>query len=393
MARRLALLLLSLLLLATPAAAQDAASRKNAIDARIASLQSRIAQAQAREQALASQIASVSARIQTLEARVGDVSNDLAALEHDLALQQEKLDRLNELFRLQSQKLDFLRRQHAAAVDRLYDRIVAAYQSGDVEALEVVLAAESFSDLVTRLDYVKQLAAQDARIADQVGAAKEEVRVERARTKKTRARVAAVARVIAIRTAQQREIRDRLVASEQALSSAKQQKQQTLTSVQHSKEEFIAEVDALAQVSAQLGSRIQSAQARVAASPSPIASSSGFIWPVSGPVVSPFGMRWGRMHEGIDIGAASGTPIRAVASGRVIHTGWMGGYGNLVVIDHGRGLATAYAHASSIASSVGQAVSQGQVVSYVGCTGHCFGPHLHFEVRVNGSPVDPLGYL
>jgi murein DD-endopeptidase MepM/ murein hydrolase activator NlpD len=97
------------------------------------------------------------------------------------------------------------------------------------------------------------------------------------------------------------------------------------------------------------------------------------------------------MHEGIDIGAGYGAPVRAVANGTVIHAGWMGGYGNLVVVDHGGGLSTAYAHLSSIVAGGG--VSQGQVVGYIGCTGHCFGPHLHFEVRVNGSAVDPLGYL
>jgi murein DD-endopeptidase MepM/ murein hydrolase activator NlpD len=121
-------------------------------------------------------------------------------------------------------------------------------------------------------------------------------------------------------------------------------------------------------------------------------SSSGLIWPVGGPVVSGYGMRWGRMHMGIDIGAGYGTPIVASASGTVIFAGWMGGYGNFVIVDHGGGLSTAYAHQSSIAVG-GGTVSQGQVLGYVGCTGHCFGPHLHFEVRVNGSAVDPLGYL
>ena len=104
-------------------------------------------------------------------------------------------------------------------------------------------------------------------------------------------------------------------------------------------------------------------------------------------------MRWGRIHTGIDIGVSYGTPIHAAASGQVIYAGWMEGYGNLVFIDHGRGISTGYAHQSSIAVSNGQSVTQGQVIGYVGCTGHCFGPHLHFEVRVNGTPVDPLGYL
>ena len=98
------------------------------------------------------------------------------------------------------------------------------------------------------------------------------------------------------------------------------------------------------------------------------------------------------MHNGIDISAPSGTAVRAAASGRVIAAGWMGGYGNLVVIDHGGGLSTAYAHLSSIWVG-GGSVSQGQTIGAVGCTGSCTGPHLHFEVRVNGSPVDPFSYL
>jgi murein DD-endopeptidase MepM/ murein hydrolase activator NlpD len=99
------------------------------------------------------------------------------------------------------------------------------------------------------------------------------------------------------------------------------------------------------------------------------------------------------LHAGIDIGVPSGTPIHAAASGTVVIAGWVSGYGNYTCIDHGGGLATCYAHQSSFATSVGAHVSQGQVIGYTGCTGHCFGPHLHFEVRINGTPVDPLGYL
>jgi len=99
------------------------------------------------------------------------------------------------------------------------------------------------------------------------------------------------------------------------------------------------------------------------------------------------------MHEGIDVGCSYGTPNRAAASGTVIYSGWLGGYGNLVVVDHGNGLSTAYAHASSLLVGVGQSVSQGETVSLVGSTGNSSGPHLHFEVRVNGQAVDPLLYL
>jgi len=99
------------------------------------------------------------------------------------------------------------------------------------------------------------------------------------------------------------------------------------------------------------------------------------------------------MHEGIDIAVGEGTPVRAAAAGTVIYAGWMSGYGNLVAVDHGNGLSTAYAHNSSLAVSVGQSVAAGEIVSYSGNTGNSTGPHVHFEVRVNGSAVDPLGYL
>jgi murein DD-endopeptidase MepM/ murein hydrolase activator NlpD len=118
-----------------------------------------------------------------------------------------------------------------------------------------------------------------------------------------------------------------------------------------------------------------------------------FIWPVNGPVVSGFGMRWGRMHEGIDIAVPTGTPIRAAASGTVSIAGVEGGYGNYTCIDHGGGLSTCYAHQERILVSGGQQVAQAQVIGISDCTGHCLGSHVHFEVRVNGQAVDPLGYL
>lgn len=122
-------------------------------------------------------------------------------------------------------------------------------------------------------------------------------------------------------------------------------------------------------------------------------SASGFIWPLNGGVTSPFGPRWGRMHEGIDIDGYTGQPIVASKSGTVIASGDAGdGYGTKVVIDHGGGFTTLYGHMSRLGTS-GGAVSQGQVIGYVGCTGSCTGDHLHFEIRVNGAPQDPLGYL
>jgi murein DD-endopeptidase MepM/ murein hydrolase activator NlpD len=107
-------------------------------------------------------------------------------------------------------------------------------------------------------------------------------------------------------------------------------------------------------------------------------------------------MRWGRLHAGVDIAVPSGTPVRASASGTVAFTqpeASSGGYGNYTCINHGGGISTCYAHQASFSVSAGQQVSQGQVIGISDCTGHCLGPHVHFEVRVNGAPVDPLGYL
>jgi murein DD-endopeptidase MepM/ murein hydrolase activator NlpD len=377
-------------------ASGDVYSRKQAIDARLQSVQAKIARAKERERELAGEIAAASERIRGLSTQVGDVSTRLVTLEHDLALHREKLDRLNELYRLETARFEFLRHQYKLSLDRLGNRLIDIYEGGEPSSLEVLLSASSFTDLVSGAEYVDSIGAQDRRIADDVGLAKVQVRAQRERTKRIRAVVASETRTIAVRTEQVRAVRDALLASERRLAAARSSKRQSLVEIRESKAEYLHEAAGLEQASAALGASIRAAQASRSSYTAPsdsTPSAAGFIWPVNGPVVSPFGMRWGRMHEGIDIAVPSGTPIHAAASGRVVYAGWMDGYGNLVAVDHGGGLSTAYAHQSSIGVGVGQTVSQGQTIGYVGCTGHCFGPHLHFEVRVNGSPVDPLGYL
>jgi murein DD-endopeptidase MepM/ murein hydrolase activator NlpD len=394
--RRLApcLLALGLLCAAAPAAGGDLNGRKQSVDSRLTSLQDKLSQERAREQALGSELADVNGRIRALEGQVGGVSNRLTALEDDLALHERKLERLKELFQLQTRRFRHLQRQYHLAVERLGARIREAYESGQPDTLDVLLSSSSLTDLVDQFDFVNQVGRQDGHIADAVDEAKGEVRVARERTRKVKVVVAAETQTIAVRTAQVRAVRDQLLASQHSLVLARSTKRVSLASLKESERADASEIDALQADSASLGAQIAASQAVASSSStSTHVSSSGLIWPVSGPVVSPFGMRWGRMHTGIDIAVGYGTPIHAAASGSVIYSGWMGGYGNLVVVDHGNGLATAYAHQSSIAAGNGTSVSQGEVIGYVGCTGHCFGPHLHFEVRVNGQPVDPLGYL
>jgi len=393
---RLAPLLAVLVAVAASPASGDVASRKRQVDARLQTVQAKIAWAQHREQVLADQISSVNSEIRDLASQVGVVSNRLEPLERDLALHREKLDRLTELFRLQTTRYHFYRHEYEAMLDRLGNRLVDLYESGEPSSLEVVLGSKSFTDLIDQAQVVDTIGKQDREIAEQVGTAKERVHAQREHTKRFRSLVAAELRTIAIRTNQVRALRDRLLASQSHLAAARSAKRDALRNVKETKSEFLHEAAGLQQASASLAAQIRAAQSSRSSYSPPgdtTPSAAGFIWPVNGPVVSPFGMRWGRMHEGIDIGAGYGTPIRAAAAGRVVYAGWMSGYGNLVAIDHGGGVSTAYGHQSSIAVGNGQVVSQGQTIGYVGCTGHCFGPHLHFEVRINGGAVDPMGYL
>jgi murein DD-endopeptidase MepM/ murein hydrolase activator NlpD len=394
MARRIVCSLTLLLVLAAPASG-GLYDRKQDIDDRIAGLQSKLAQAREREASLSAEIASVTDRIRSLESEVGDVSSRLAVLEEDLALHQRKLDHLTALYKLQSERFTFLREQYEIALERLSARLVAVYEGGEPSTLDVLLEARSFNEVLEQLDYIDSIAAEDRGIVRHVEGARDHMRELRTRTGTTKARVAAATRVVRVRTEQQRSLKNQLVARQQGLSAARSSRRTSLADVRADAKQYAGEAAALQGQSANLAAQIHSAQATVTYSSSPTdstPSASGLIWPVSGPVVSPFGWRWGRMHEGIDIAAGYGTPIAASASGTVIYAGWMGGYGNLIIIDHGGGLATAYAHQSSFAVGGGP-VSQGQIIGYVGCTGHCYGPHVHFEVRVNGTPVDPLGYL
>jgi murein DD-endopeptidase MepM/ murein hydrolase activator NlpD len=388
--RRFAIGLLVVLAAAAPAAA-DVIEKKHSIDNRIAELREKVEAARQREAALQREINSVSTRIRGLEQRVGDVSEQLAPLERELRLRELKLNRLNALFQVQSDSLTFLRAEYRTAIERLNRRLVAAYEAEAPDGLAFVLSARSFSDVLDGLDYVRAIAESDKRIAESVGAAKREVAVAHARTKRARDGVKKQAEIVAVRVHQVRVLRDELLANKGQLVDARSRKKQSLASLSAEERADASEIDALQEVSAELAAKIQAAQTHSSVTRTP--SSAGLIWPVDAPITSPFGWRWGRMHEGIDLGAGYGAPIAAAAAGSVIYAGWLGGYGNLTVIDHGGGLATAYGHQSSILVAVGEQVAQGQTIGYVGSTGHSTGPHLHFEVRVNGQAVDPLGYL
>ena len=388
-------LLACLLLGVSPALGQEGiGGRKQIIDARIDVLGEKIEAAREREGVLTSQIEVVTSKIRALQGDVNSASARLDQLEVVLALHQRKLDRLNQLYRLQTRKLVFLQRQHTAATERLSKRLVEIYTSDPTSALTVVLEAASFSDLLDQLEFLNDIGVQDERIASEVEVAKLQMQETRNSTRRTRKQVAATTRTVAARTVEQRAVRDRLAWSQRELATARRDKRATLATVQGDKEDALDHMRELQAQSAELGARIRSAQtSSIVPAPTGAASAAGFVWPVHGILTSGFGWRWGRMHEGIDLAVGSGTPVVSSVAGTVIVAGWLGGYGNLVVVDHGNGLSTAYGHNASVTVGVGQSVAQGQLIAYSGNTGHSTGPHVHFEVRINGSPVDPLGYL
>jgi murein DD-endopeptidase MepM/ murein hydrolase activator NlpD len=325
---------------------------------------------------------------------VGTVSNRLTTLQRDLDLHRSRLAQIKRLVALQTQQLHLLRGEYHVAVKRLNDRLVQLYTSETPGVVELLLESRSFQDVLDQVDYMNTIATQDRDVARTVAHAQVRVSAARTKAKSTQVSVASEARVIAYRAEQQAALRDELVTNRQALAGARSSKQRDLAATRQQEREWVGEAKSLASVSAQLASQIAGAQSAPSdGGSSPPPSSGGLIWPCAGPITSPFGMRWGSLHPGIDIGAPTGTPIKAAASGRVLTASYNGGYGNLVVLDNGNGIATAYAHQSQIAVSVGETVTQGQVIGYVGSTGFSTGPHLHFEVRVNGSPVDPMGYL
>ncbi len=367
-----------------------------AVDAR-----SRAAEARADEQALAGDIAMQSGRIDVVESAIGGLSAELAELEAQLGRSRARLRALEAEVAEKTRTLARARAQVQIAQRHLSKRVVDIYTSDEPDALAVVLGAESLDELIDLIDLQSRVLENDADLVGQITALRSRVATERARAARLRKERAAETAAIEHHTNDRRTALQTLVSRRDSLANLRSARQRSLASVQVQRREWEEQADALEAESARVASVIAAAPAepqpgseeQSPTSSSPAPSSSGFVWPVGGTVVSPYGQRWGRLHAGIDIAAPAGTPIVASASGQVVYAGSMSGYGLLVVIQHAGGIATAYAHNSSISVSVGQPVSQGQTIAAVGCTGHCFGDHVHFEVRVGGSPVDPMGYL
>lgn len=385
------------LAVAGAATADNIGKKKQRVDAKLAQVQQQIAASKVAEARLARQVGSLTTSIHHVELQVGGVSQRLSVLTKDIALHRARLAKLDDLLHVQTRRYHALLHQYRFAVRRLDERLLHVYEEPEPNAVDVLLAARNFHDVLDSMHYLSAIAAQDNKIASEVRTAKQQAATARHHTLSVRKTVTAETQVIRGRAQQVLILQAQLLTSQGQLSSLRGAKRQQLSATRQAIQQEIGESQSLASASAALAAKLKGEEG--GGSGTTTGSGGGhkgaphFIWPVHGPITSPFGMRWGVLHPGIDIGVPIGTPVHASAAGTVVWCGWMQGYGNFVVIDHGGGYATAYGHNSRIEVKCGEDVSQGQVIAYSGCTGFCTGPHVHFEVRVNGTPVDPLNYL
>lgn len=393
---RPALLLLALAALLAGAALPAApATAAKSDEEKLEAVEAKLGKAQRKEGVLTSDIAALSDRISALEGRVSRLRNEEAAVEAKLRAKQAELDRAEAELAQAMERLDTMRERLRRALIELRRRLVEIYMHGPPDMAAVVLAAKDYGDVLATVEYLDALRESDERLAARVrdlrDRAKRLVRIRR----EAKLTIEAARDAIAAEERRLERTRSNLESQQGSLVAARGKRKAALDSIRGS-------IDQHEEVAAELRAKIQARLAAATggqplpAGPMPSPSAAGLIWPTDGVLTSGFGYRWGRMHEGIDIGAPEGTPIRAAAAGTVIliqGESSSGGYGNFTCVDHGGGLSTCYAHQSSIATSSGARVSQGQVIGYVGNTGHSFGAHLHFEVRINGAATDPMGYL
>jgi murein DD-endopeptidase MepM/ murein hydrolase activator NlpD len=395
MSRRVRLFVAAATLPLVAFALSPLASSGQNIGSKIDRKQDQIRWHKGRERVLSSDISGFTSKINELQGEITTLQTKQVRLQASLDAKRAELVKIQADLRRERLRLARLRARLAEARTALAKRLVDLYKADQPDLVTVVLESNGFVDLLERTEFMQRVSHQDARIIGIVRTAKADATATAARLDKLENKAQLVADQIADQVTQVASVKGQLVDRRVRYADARSQKQTMLASTRDTRQSLEGDLKALeaqqAKIQAQLAAASPGGSSGVSG---PIRSGSGgLIWPVNGPIVSPFGMRWGRLHAGVDIAVPSGTPVHAAQSGRVAIAGWVGGYGNYTCIQHSGGLSTCYGHQSSIGVSVGQSVSQGQVIGSSGCTGHCFGPHVHFETRINGTPVNPAGYL
>ncbi|MBE3589563.1 MAG: peptidoglycan DD-metalloendopeptidase family protein [Firmicutes bacterium] len=359
------------------------------------SLLDQIRQAQQRLEELKRQIQEKQRQLQQNRNQAKSLLREIDQLDQQLTATQKKLDDLNRQLQQTEAELQKTTRdlqQAEAELQRrqglVNDRLVAMYKAGSVSYIEVLLSSKSFSDFVERWELLRRIAENDARLMRQTQALRDAIAAKKERITEQKNQIAA--------------LKAQVAATKATLQSQVAARQSKVAQLNRDAEAYRQALDELEASSKQVTQLLQHLQSEFQRQ----RTGFGMAYPLEGGpyrVTSPFGRRWHpilheyRMHDGVDLAAPYGTKILAAEDGRVVYAGWMAGYGNATVIDHGvvngKSIATLYGHQSAIYVHAGQIVHRGDAIGAVGSTGQSTGPHLHFEVRVNGVPVDPAGYV
>ncbi|MEX0875403.1 MAG: peptidoglycan DD-metalloendopeptidase family protein [Actinomycetota bacterium] len=350
------------------------------LERREGSVRRQISVSGARRDALTKELSELQAIVDQVQARVNAAEGELNEI-------QRSLDRNTEALNRAKADLD-------ARVGALRARAAHIYKHGPSSVFELVVGAAGFGDFLRRFAYTLNVTNADNERVAQIRVEKARISKERAVIEELREKAARQLAVVEKERNRAASVAGRVAANRQAAVGDLQGSFQQLGNIQQQKERYERETAELQAESAAIAAFLRGRGSGPAT-----VSPRGMVWPTSGKVTSGFGWRthpiFGtrRFHAGIDIGAPSGQAVVAAGSGKVVFAGPKSGYGNTVIVDHGGGIATLYGHLSSIAAGQGATVVRGGRVAAVGCTGYCTGPHLHFEVRVNGDPVNPAGWL
>ena len=348
------------------------------LEDQLADLQRQAEEQQAKTNEASAKVESVSERLRQIQEELRVATAEYKEVKGQLDSVEDKISDNTEL--LQKTEADLKVKDK-----KLQQRVRDIYINGQISYVDVLFGAKDFADLMTRMDVLKRIIKHDYDLIMKVKEEKATVENTRAQLEKDKAEAEVL---VADAQAKKAKVEDKESEQQVLLDQAIYDRDTS--------ERMYEEIMAASQEVANMIRRSQMSSAGYSGAP---AGAGGMIWPISGPITSEFGWRThpifgtARFHSGLDIGGDYGMPIYAAASGTVIYAGWISGYGNAVIIDHGGGVTTLYGHNDSLNVSEGENVAQGQVIAMCGSTGNSTGPHCHFEVRENGEPVSPYGYL